>query len=160
MKNDSFPQNRRTFLDNEDIRCVTSPYPNSSTGIITTPVLSAEMKHVLLERLEKEIVSKLGGSISRVGTSKIATLSGQRRRRDRQGGKPSLESDAAKTKKNENEEKVNVPMDMAEYVVRSRFVVGINQCTRILERQFQQQSKPQYPPGSNPNRCEVAICCW
>ena len=113
----------RTYLENQDIRCVTSPYPTSTSktsstaeGIIT-PVLSAEMKDVVLERLEKEIMSKLGGGSmcrSSGGGSKV-NLSGKKRKRER----TSTTTTSIQSTKDE------VPMmGTAESVVRSRFIVG------------------------------------
>lgn len=113
----------RTYLENQDIRCVTSPYPTSTSktsstaeGIIT-PVLSAEMKDVVLERLEKEIMSKLGGgSMCRSsGGGSMVNLSGKKRRRER----------TSKTTTCIQSTKDEAPMmGTAESVVRSRFIVG------------------------------------
>ena len=79
---------------------------------------------MLMERLEKEITSKLGGSICRSVSKR--NLSGKKRRRESQKEDPTLGSGATKTKANENvdDEKVDVPMGTAESVVRSGFIVG------------------------------------
>ena len=66
---------------------------------------------MLLERLQKEIVSKLGKS-RRVGV---------KRKRD-DNSKPSL--------------------TITESVVRSRFICGINQCTRALEKNGDDSHQP------------------
>eukprot|EP00578_Thalassiosira_sp_NH16_P013783 CAMPEP_0181120296 /NCGR_PEP_ID=MMETSP1071-20121207/24079_1 /TAXON_ID=35127 /ORGANISM="Thalassiosira sp., Strain NH16" /LENGTH=197 /DNA_ID=CAMNT_0023204939 /DNA_START=75 /DNA_END=665 /DNA_ORIENTATION=+ len=114
--------------ENEDIRCVASPYASSSTEGITTPVLSAGMKHLILERLEKEIVCKLSsGSICyRRRRVPGKGQSGKKRRRESQSI-----AEAAKA------------METAESVVRSRFIVGINQCTRMLESVFKHRNEGQ-----------------
>ena len=89
---------RKDTRDNEDISCIISPYYSST--VIKSPICSSEMKQVLLERLQKEIINKLGKS------------RGMKRKRG-DNNKPSL--------------------TITESVVRSRFVCGINQCTRALE---------------------------
>ncbi|KAL7530398.1 hypothetical protein ACHAXR_003472 [Thalassiosira sp. AJA248-18] len=141
----SHQQPPRTYLENQDIRCVASPYPTTSLSEgITTPVLSAEMKHVLLERLEKEIMSKLeGGSMCRRGVPSSTNMSGKKRRRE---SKINAESGVAnKAAENVDDRKVIGPMRIctAESVVRSRFIVGINQCTKILERASTQKKDHQ-----------------
>jgi len=138
-------QHPRTYLENEDIRCVASPYASSSE-CITTPVLSAEMKHVLLERLEKEIMSKIGGSICRSASD--GNLSGKKRRRESQNNPAT-----GKGKANEKavDEKGKAPMRIVESVVRSRFIVGINQCTRTLESAYKHKKEGQQQSGSTPN---------
>ena len=109
----------RTYIENEDIRCVASPYPTTSaTEGIITQVLPTEMKPVVLERLEKEIISKIGGSICRrsVSNNGINNLSGKKRRREgeksKANGSKAVEGKDIKS------------MSVAETVVRSRFVVG------------------------------------
>ena len=85
-------------------------------GIITTPVISVEMKHVLMERLEKEIISKLV-------SSSMSNSKGSRNGKKR--GRESRSENAANAKdENFNGRKVHAPMGAAEAVVRSRFVVG------------------------------------
>jgi len=101
---------------------------------------------VLMERLEKEITSKLGGSICRSVSKR--NLSGKKRRRENKNENTALGSGATKANENVDDEKVDAPMGTAESVVRSRFIVGINQCTRILESAFQQQKEQQ--PKSKP----------
>jgi len=110
--------------ENEDIRCVASPYASSSTEGITTPVLSAGMKHLILERLEKEIVCKLSsGSICyRRRRVPGKGQSGKKRRRESQ----SIAEAAKATGNNDGAvyKQVYAPMETAESVVRSRFIVG------------------------------------
>ena len=63
---------------------------------ITIPVLSVEMEHVLMERLEKEIASKLGGSICRSVSRR--NVSGKKRRRESQNENLALGSGAVQQK--------------------------------------------------------------
>ena len=55
-------------VDDGDIRCV--PCPFSSEGSIVTPVVSAELKEVLLSRLKEELLTKLNGRWNRSRGSK------------------------------------------------------------------------------------------
>jgi len=131
-------------------------------GGIVTPVMSAEMKVVLLERLKNEILSKLGGgSLCRSSRSVSGSVSnrnnrsGRKRRIESQSENPASGSNgngvATTTSNNEKGDKGTVDqlMNTAESVVRSRFIVGINRCTRILESAIQQQ-KQQNHSISNP----------
>ena len=77
---------------------------------------------MLMERLEKEITSKLGGSICRSVSKR--NLSGKKRRRGNKNENPALSGGATKANENVDDEKVDVPMGTAESVVRSRFIVG------------------------------------
>ncbi len=97
IKRSAQPQSRPP-RDSENISCISSPYPHDLEAIKTN-ICSSEIKNVLLERLQKEIVSKLGKS------------RGMKRKRD-------------DTEKSQT---------ITELVVRSRFLCGINQCTRALE---------------------------
>ena len=144
--------------NNEDIRCVHN---------IVTPVLSSELKPIILNRLQKEITSKIGGSICHKRSSRSDTskrIGGKKRARE---SKPSQEKEV---KSSQVDGKVNVSMSISESVVRSRlvigkfaihsivsiynpftaiilyytyhmfiYIIGINQCTRALERAYKQQ---------------------
>lgn len=108
-------------------------------GIIAAPVISVEMKQVLMERLESEIISKLVSS---------GSISGNRNRKKRRRESP---SENTKPKKDRVDgEKVDARFGAAESVVRSRFVVGINQCVRILECALkkEQSTRRQTRPGA------------
>lgn len=144
--------------NNEDIRCVHN---------IVTPVLSSELKPIILQRLQKEITSKIGGSVCKRRSSDTSKrISGKKRARE---SKPSQEKEV----KSQVDGKVNVSMSISESesVVRSRlvigksiaihsilsicnpftaiilyytyhmfiYIIGINQCTRILKRAYKQQ---------------------
>jgi len=115
--------------------------------IVATPVLSAEMKNLLLDRLNKEILSKLSGSLCRRGSVSSKKLSGKKRRRKGKDEDPKLGSGSGIAAKASIEkvkgEKLDAPVSPAESVVRSRFFVGINQCTRILENTVQHQTEGQ-----------------
>ena len=142
--------------NNGDIRCVHN---------IVTPVLSSELK-LILQRLQKEITSQIGGSICHkrsCDTSK--RIGGKKRVRDCTD--TSEELSLEKEVKSQVDGKVNVSISISESVVRSRLVVGrsiaklymylftkllillkncmlyvyigINQCTRALERAYKQQ---------------------
>ena len=141
--------------NNEDIRCVHN---------IVTPVLSSELKPIILNRLQKEITSKIGGSIChkrRSSSSASKRIGGKKRAREyKEASEPSQEKEAKQVYG------INVSTSISESVVRSRLVVGrsiamlymylftkllillnymlyvyigINQCTRALERAYKQQ---------------------
>ena len=144
------------YDNNEDIRCVHN---------IVTPVLSSELKPIILQRLQKEITSKIGGSVCKRRSSDTSKrIGGKKRARE---SKPSQEKEV----KSQVDGKVNVSMNISESVVRSRlvigksiaihsivsicnpftaiilyytyhmfiYIIGINQCTRALERAYKQQ---------------------
>lgn len=86
---------------------------------------------MLLERLEKEIISKLGGGSmcrrnSSVSPAAGKRLSGKRRRRESKQNNhpPALRTGATKANNENVVVKVDVSMSTAESVVRSRFIVG------------------------------------
>lgn len=156
----------RTCIDNDDIRFVASPYASSSPGGgILTPVTSTEMKHILFERLEKEIISKFGGRICRRGTNNSGSnandrdgkkLSKKSRRRVQKGEakiicpQPVAKIDAKQEKILDNNEieshfanNKKSPLGIPELIIRRRFIVGINQCTKILENAVHQHQKQQ-----------------
>jgi len=97
--------------NNEDIRCVHN---------IVTPVLSSELKPIILQRLQKEITSKFGGSVCHKSSSSETSkrIGGKKRSRE---SKPSQEKEEVKS---QVDGKVNVSMSISESVVRSRLVVG------------------------------------
>ncbi|KAL9191218.1 hypothetical protein ACHAXT_000924 [Thalassiosira profunda] len=161
----SQPQKRpppppRTHLDNEDIRCVASPYSPSG---ISAPVASAEVKEVLLDRLRKEITSKMGGSVCRRRSSGGKPSGKKRRRGDGDAsidGEVGRKGDALSAMGGDDAAAnraggSDAPMSTAESVVRSRFIVGINQCTRALEgackRRAQQTAQGAESDASMPS---------
>ena len=102
--------------NNDDIRCVHN---------IVTPVLSSELKIIILQRLQKEITSKIGGSVCKRSSSSSDTskrLGGKKRARDYI--EVSNEPSPGKETKSRVDGKVNVSMSISESVVRSRLVVG------------------------------------
>ncbi|KAL7522910.1 hypothetical protein ACHAWX_007653 [Stephanocyclus meneghinianus] len=128
----------RQAVQDEDIRCVSYPYSSSGGNgdVIVTPVVSLEVKQVLLDRLKGEIVSKLDGAWCR----------GQRLADVRRGGKKrkihKCESDHQECgDDNSSQQSKEVPLSIPEVVVRSRFIVGINQCSRMLEKAFRQKAQ-------------------
>ena len=56
-------------VEDDDIRCVACPF--SSDGSIVTPVVSAELKDVLLTRFKEELLAKLNGRWNRSRGSKV-----------------------------------------------------------------------------------------
>lgn len=103
------PVLKRNAAANEDITCmqISTYYPQSHhREEIKTPICSSEMKYVLLERLRKEIISKLARK-------------GKRKRGDNHRYQHSSIS--------------SPPRNVYEIVLRSRLKCGINQCTRALE---------------------------
>eukprot|EP01082_Thalassiosira_pseudonana_P006149 g5542.t1 g5542 contig2:744601-745412(-) len=115
-------QRQNRVPPNEDIKCVASPY--DVDGIVTS-VVSNEMKDVLLDRLATEILSKITGGWCRT-TSDV---------RPRRSKKQKLEHCD-----NVDDGTKGQPMSIAEKIVRTRLVVGINQCTNVLQRRKENQS--------------------
>lgn len=119
----------RSFADNESLACVASPI-----GPIRTPVVSTLVKEILLDRLEKEIVSKFSFSLSRekkqqgpkylVGGKLVS-------REERESKRRRVEPLTNDTKK--KEEKLRSPESEKKVTVKKRLLVGTNQCTRALE---------------------------
>ena len=97
---------------------------NSHRNIIS----SVDMKLVILERLEKELTSKIGGSICRrrlVSSGSVRSLSGKKRRRGESKLKHTSEARGTSFGATKVEdEKVYAPTSIAESVVRSRLIVG------------------------------------
>ena len=116
MSSSSQQQAPRSLLDTSS--------PSDGTNCHHNIISSVDMKLVILERLEKELTSKIGGSICRrrlVASGSVRSLSGKKRRRGESKLKPRGNSfDATKV----DGEKVYAPTSIAESVVRSRLIVG------------------------------------
>ena len=111
----------RQTVQDEDIRCVRYPYSSSggNSDVIVTPVVSLEVKQVLLDRLKGEILSKLGGAWCR----------GRRLANVRRGGKKRMintcEGDHQECGDDSSlHQSKEIPISIPEVVVRSRFIVG------------------------------------
>ena len=126
-------------------------------------VISAETKRILLERLNAEITSKKTVAVRRRrrrlrhddnATKDKKNMSGRKRKRvvDESTGQGSIENEDDCTTGIANATKIigNVKSS----VIKSRFIVGINECTRTLEgtykrivrqEQHEQQCTPQSP---------------
>ncbi len=184
----------RTYLDNDDIRCVASPFffgeQNSNyaqrsgrayLGLSNPIITSSETKNVLLDRLEKEIISKLGGGFCRSSKNGEQTMhgnhanlkksannkKGKKRRRIHQlndTNNETVQNELEKIEfpmasKNMNlnntkvvKEKELSPITISEWIVRKRFVVGINQCTKILESAIERRNELQSEISLIPSR--------
>lgn len=105
----------RTLVDNESLSCIASPF-----GPIQTPLASILTKEIVLERLEKEIVHRFGLTLSVPrNRQSFVTKAGelvQGKRQDSFGHK-----------------KRHINNDPTTALLRSRMVLGVNQCTRVLE---------------------------
>ena len=94
------------------------------------PVLPSELKPVILDRLQKEITSKIGGSICHKRRSSRDTskrIGGKKRARESKEDcdEPSQEKEV----KSQVDGQVNVSMSISESAVRSRLVVGKSYCS-------------------------------
>jgi hypothetical protein len=97
-------KNRRT--EDADIRCVAYPFSSADEdGFITTPVLSTEVKQLLLARFKEELLPKLNGT---------------NQRSSRQAG----DDDKKKSTSARVDNNKISSIGMAETIVRSRFVIG------------------------------------
>lgn len=102
------------MADNESLSCVSSPF-----GPIQTPLASTLTKEILLERLKKEIVDRFDLKLSvprdyQHVVTKTGKLQGKRQ-------------DSKEKKKRQ------INQDPKMILLRSRMVLGVNQCTRELE---------------------------
>ena len=89
------------------------------------PVLPSELKPVILDRLQKEITSKIGGSICHKRRSSRDTskrIGGKKRARESK--EDCVEPSQEKEVKSQVDGQVNVSMSISESAVRSRLVVG------------------------------------
>ena len=133
---------------NESIDCVASPF---GQGPIRTPLLSSDDRDILIDRLRKEVVEKFGFTLSRKverndcdetqgGAS--FTMGGVGGIQMTKGGDEDDTDETheekgrgkKKRKKKQRRRPDNPPpTTLANIVVKARFVVGVNQCTRALE---------------------------
>jgi hypothetical protein len=98
-------KNRRT--EDADIRCVAYPFSSADEdGFITTPVVSTEVKQLLLARFKEELLPKLNGTWNQ--------------RSSRQAG----DDDKKKCISARVDNNIISSIGMAETIVRSRFVIG------------------------------------
>lgn len=102
-----------TPLDHESVACVASP-----TGPISNPVVSTLDKEIILERLKKELVQPFELKLSVPRGNKITTTG----------------SSAAATEKKKKSPRKKPAKSLKRRLVESRLCIGINQCTRALER--------------------------
>jgi ribosomal protein L7Ae-like RNA K-turn-binding protein len=126
-------------------------------------VISAETKRILLERLSAEITSKKTVAVRRRrrrlrhddnATKDKKNMGGRKRKRvvDESTGQGSIENEDDWTTGTANA--TNIVGNVKSSVIKSRFVLGINECTRTLEgtykillrqEQHDQQCTPQLP---------------
>ena len=102
------PKNKkRQCVEDDDIRCVTYPFSSSDgNGTIITPVISTEVKQMLLDRFREELLAKFDGSSWNRGRKSSGALDN--------------------TKSNDIENEVESPMSIGEKVIRSRLFIGEN----------------------------------
>ena len=130
---------------NESIDCVASPF---GQGPIRTPLLSSDDRDILIDRLRKEVVEKFGFTLSRKRVERNEDESAISFTMGGVGGiqmtKGGDEDDTDEThekkstgmkkrKKKRRRPDNHPPTTLANIVVKARFVVGVNQCTRALE---------------------------
>lgn len=125
-----------TPLDHESVACVATPQ-----GPISTPLISTLRKEIILSRLEKEIVQgfMLNLSVPRKypypgrSSSSLPKTKTAKTKRIKPPTSNGLESEQPAQESQKS---------IARQVLDSRLCIGINQCTRALEKQLiQQQSK-------------------
>ena len=118
------------LVDNESIDCIASP----TGGLpIRTPVLSADDKTILIERLRKEVVEKFEFTLSKkrqrdtsivLGGNADTVNENENDGHKRKKGKRSKPPAAADTSSTE--------LTLSD-IVKKRLITGTNQCTRALE---------------------------
>ena len=142
--------NPASLLDCESIDCIASPCGRTSRPI-RTPVLSADDKDILIDRLTKEVVDKFDFTLSRkvertqaadgstvavtftMGSGGIKmTVEGD----DNSNSKEEKDT-KGKSKKKKKKRPKPPPIEreptLSDLVVKKRLIVGVNQCTRALE---------------------------
>ena len=129
---------------NESIDCVASPF---GQGPIRTPLLSSDDRDILIDRLRKEVVEKFGFTLSRKRVERNEdesaisfTMGGVGGIQMTKGGDEDdtdetheKKSTGMKKRKKRRRPDNPPPTTLANIVVKARFVVGVNQCTRALE---------------------------
>ena len=143
--------NPASLLDCESIDCIASPCGRTSRPI-RTPVLSADGKDILLDRLTKEVVGKFDFTLSRKvertqaadgsagavtftmgsGGIKMIGVDGDD---DNNNGKEEKDTKGKSKKKKKRPKPSPVEREptLSDLVVKKRLIVGVNQCTRALE---------------------------
>lgn len=148
----SLGANPTSLLDCESIDCIASPCGRTSQPI-RTPVLSADDKDILIDRLKKEVVDKFGFTLSRkvergqqgaaIGSNGAVTFTMGSGGIKMIGvdGDDNTNNNEGKDHKGKNKKKEKRPKPLpiereptlADLVVKKRFIIGVNQCTRALE---------------------------
>ena len=133
---------------NESIDCVAAP--GGGPGPIRTPLLSSDDRDILIDRLRKEVVEKFGFTLSRKverndcdeaqgGASfTMGGVGGIQMTRGGNNDETDETHEKKGTGKKKRKKKQRRPdksplATLANIVVKARFVVGVNQCTRALE---------------------------
>ena len=144
--------NPASLLDCESIDCIASPCGRTSRPI-RTPVLSADGKDILLDRLTKEVVGKFDFTLSRkvertqaadgsAGAVTFTMGSGGIKMIGMDGGDDNSNGKEEEDTKGKNKQKkkkrpkpspVEREPTLSDLVVKKRLIVGVNQCTRALE---------------------------
>jgi len=129
------------FCDNESLACVASPCEP-----IHTPMVSASNKDILLSRLGIEIVKRFQFTLSpQKKRDKKKTQSQEEETVYFLGGRTKTiikqtEENSELKAKQDNVVEVKAPS--MHSIVKSRLVVGTNQCTRALERAVARRNNP------------------
>eukprot|EP00563_Minutocellus_polymorphus_P004903 CAMPEP_0181045062 /NCGR_PEP_ID=MMETSP1070-20121207/13603_1 /TAXON_ID=265543 /ORGANISM="Minutocellus polymorphus, Strain NH13" /LENGTH=285 /DNA_ID=CAMNT_0023123557 /DNA_START=1 /DNA_END=861 /DNA_ORIENTATION=- len=133
----SFPT-PTSLIENESIDCIASPFGLlTSQHPIRTPLFSSDDKDILIDRLKKEVVDKFDFTLSRK-MERNQTTNGVSFTMGGGGIKMDGHDETNRTGKKGKKKRPKPPPiervpTLADLVVKSRFVVGVNQCTRALE---------------------------
>ncbi|KAL3783253.1 hypothetical protein ACHAWO_013345 [Cyclotella atomus] len=109
-----YPQKYSSRLTVDDEDISRISYPFASGGAIVTPIVPFDVKGMVFERLKEELLPKLNGRWNR--TCRLHNT----------GDEDKIKTTAAET------------------VVRSRLIIGINQCTQMLEKVLQQKKQNKF----------------
>ena len=132
---------------NESIDCIASPLGSDP---IRTTLLSSDDRDILIDRLRKEVVEKFGFTLSRkvernnnetkggasftMGGGGIQIKSsGDKDDETDETREEKVTGKKRRKKKRRRPDKPPPATTLADIVVKARFVVGVNQCTRALE---------------------------
>ena len=140
----------RQIIVNESIDCIASPLGGPDP--IRTPLLSSDDRDILIDRLRKEVVEKFGFTLSRKverndgnetqggasftmggGGIQMMTSGGNHKEKTDETHDKEGKDKKRRKKKQRRTDKPPSATTLADTVVKARFVVGVNQCTRALE---------------------------
>jgi ribosomal protein L7Ae-like RNA K-turn-binding protein len=124
----------KSFLENESLISVVGLPSGMKPGeAVTTPVVTELVKEIFLERFTKEIVQPFSFLLHtpRKDSGSFIVVGGKLQKRRRQD---KTEPTAVKSVEPKNNSSLSPDEQSKRQFVRKRFVIGTNQCSRILQQ--------------------------